>query len=271
MNRVGPTREAAALLAGGIVLFGAAAVAADPYEQKTREGLYRAIAADVPRFAALNGLATIGVAAVVAGFLRLARGVSNANAAATTVGTRALVLGALLWMAEVGLRLTTTLDRARALEHGGERPTHFPHSAGVGQDPLFSASLAALLAGIASVVWAVGDAGLVRAPLARLGASVVVGGGALAAATYPFIGAVERVLFYPFISVVAPLAVWLLVRDWRLQAQRAGLRSMRTRAAPLTAWRRAASVGFGLRGSSSVRPMRRAFWMPPASAIRWRR
>lgn len=215
-----PGRGPALLLAGGVVVFGAAAVAGDPYERKTPESLYAAIASDVPRYQRLNALATAGVAAVLAGFLGLASATRRANGAATAVGVAALVMGGLLWLAEASLRANSTARAARAVQQGASPPGAFPEAVGVGQEPLFRASLSALLAGMAALVWALGDAGLVPRRIARLGAAVAVGSGAVAAATYPFIGAVERILFYPLVAVVAPLALWLLARGFRQEPRR---------------------------------------------------
>jgi len=66
------------------------------------------------------------------------------------------------------------------------------------------------LVGIAALIWGLGDVGMLSSDLTRAGVVVLVASGVFTAKEYPFLGGVERILFYPLVGVVLPLALILL-------------------------------------------------------------
>ena len=104
--------------------------------------------------------------------------------------------------------MTTAQDVMR----GVAPPARFPQTIGVGLEFLFIAFLVTALIGIAALLWGLGEAGIFSLNLTRAGVVVLVASSVFAAREYPWVGAVERILFYPFVGVVLPLALMLLSR-----------------------------------------------------------
>ena len=66
------------------------------------------------------------------------------------------------------------------------------------------------LIGIAALLWGLGEAGVLSSNLTQAGVVILVASSVFGAREYPWVGAVERILFYPFVGVVLPLAILLL-------------------------------------------------------------
>lgn len=208
-------RWAGLLLLVGVVIFGVAMIAADPFEQETARSLYEAIATNGTQYYAVNLLAAAGIGTLLGGFVVLARRIQAANRPLISVGLVLLSAATILWITEVVVRLTSTVSIARAVVGGSPPPATFPGTIGVGLEALLLAFLVTALAGLAALVWGLGDARLVSARLARVGVMLIVTSGTIAAVTYPWVGGVERALFYPLILVLLPLAIMLLLRSRR--------------------------------------------------------
>ena len=212
MLRTGSLRWIGILLLLGVILFAAATIAAEPFEQEAPLGLYQAIAQNSAQFQSVNLLAGLGLTLLVLALVALARLISPPE---RRLAVGLLALGALLWLIEVFGRITTTVATARQVEAGSVPPSTFPANLGVGLEPLFVAFLATTLAGLAILLWRLGEAGLLSRRWSRIGAGVVVASGGIAALTYPWVGGIERALFYPLVLVYLPLAIFLIVRRQR--------------------------------------------------------
>jgi hypothetical protein len=208
------------LLLLGVVLYAVASIIAEPFEQETAAELYQMIEQEGSQYQLANVLSVIGMALLLGGFYLLTRLLSDANRTVVTLGLTLFALAVVLWVAEVIGRSVITTSVAEGVVTRSEAiPTTFPQTVGVGLEPLFLAFLITALGGIALLVWSVGEAGLINALLARVGAGLTVVSGLIAAVTYPWVGGVERALFYPLVIVVLPLAILLLVRSFRRPTQ----------------------------------------------------
>lgn len=127
-------------------------------------------------------------------------------------GLTLLAFATLFWLIEVVGRITITSGTASRINVGAALPTTFPANLGIGFEPLFVAFLVTTLGGLAILFWQMESAGLLARQLNFLGAGVLVASGSIAALTYPWVGGVERALFYPFVLVLLPFAISLLVR-----------------------------------------------------------
>jgi hypothetical protein len=212
MFPITPLRWIGLLLLLGVILFSAATIVAEPFEQETALNLYQAIAQNGTTYQTINLLAGFGFILVVVAWVLLARYMLQAQRRWTLTGLTLLALATLLWLVEVGGRLTTTTATANQVSTGTAVPTTFPANLGVGLEPLFIAFLATTLAGLAILFWQVGLAGLLSKRWSLIGAAVIIASGAIAALTYPWVGGIERALFYPFVLVLLPFAIFLLVR-----------------------------------------------------------
>lgn len=200
------------LLLLGIILFTGAAFAAEPFGHVGSASLYKAIHLHGARYRQVNLLATAGVILLFAGFVLLARLTWAANQPINTIGITLLGAAIVLWLVEVGFRITSTVTTARDVMRGVAPPARFPQTIGVGFEFLFIAFLVTALIGIAALIWGLGEAGIFSLNLTRAGVVILVASSVFAAREYPWVGAVERILFYPFVGVVLPLALMLLSR-----------------------------------------------------------
>jgi len=212
MLPITPLRWVGILLLLGVIIFSAATIVAEPFEQETPLGLYQAIAQNGTVYQVVNLLAGFGFVVLVAAVALLARFFPLTHRRLTLTGLALLALAALLWLIEVMGRLTLTTATANQVGAGAAVPTIFPANLGVGFEPLFVAFLATSLVGLALLLWLMGQAGLLSKRLSLVGAGVMIASGGIAAWVYPWVGGVERALFYPFVLVLLPLAIFLLVR-----------------------------------------------------------
>lgn len=111
------------------------------------------------------------------------------------------------WMIEIIGRLTTTASAAQSPPGLGA-----PSGIGIGFDLFFLGFFIAALVGTALLVWGLGKVGVLSYRMAAMASLVVLVSGIVATIFYPWVGAVERVFFYPLVLVVLPLAIYLLVR-----------------------------------------------------------
>jgi Na+/phosphate symporter len=208
-------RWAGLCLAVGVVLFSGAVIAAEPFEQATPQALYIAIAENAGLYLWLHILATIGMLLITGGFVVLVWSMDEARRTWGRAGLGLLGIAVSLWMVEIIARLTMTMATSQQVVGGASPPTAFPATIGIGFELLFRAFLLVALAGIATLIWTVGQGGLISRRLALIGVVVTITSGIIAMITYPWLGAVERALFYPLVTVVLPLAGWLLLRSRR--------------------------------------------------------
>jgi len=199
-------------LLAGILVFGASSVAAEPFEQDTIAELYNAIALNRTAFITVNLLAAIGYFAVAYAMILLGRLAPSTQRRLPMAGTYLLAAASFLWLVEIIGRLTVTTTAAQQVASGALPPAGFPSNLGAGMDPLFVAFLGISLLGFASLFWQFDRPPLLSTALSRIGAVSFFALGVLAALTYPFAGVVERALFYPFVLVLLPMAISLLVR-----------------------------------------------------------
>lgn len=192
-----------------MIIFSAATIMAEPFEQEIPLGLYQAIAQNGTSFQVVNLLAALGIVLLTSAFALLARLLPQTHRRLTMAGLTLLALATLLWLIEITVRLIVTTETAHQVGSGPSVPTTFPANAGVGFEPLFVAFLATSLAGLAVLLWQFGQAGLLSKRWSSLGAGVTIASGSIAAITYPWVGGVERALFYPFVLVLLPLANFL--------------------------------------------------------------
>lgn len=206
-------RWAGLLLIVGVVVFSVAVVAAEPFEREAAVPLYTAIAEHTALYGWLNTLTLAGMVILLTGFILIARSMWPTYDARVTASITLLGLAAVLWLVEVIARGTVTVSIARTVVGGAVPPAMFPETIGVGLEALFLAFLTTALAGLAGLIWSLGAAGIVSSRLAGLGAALSVISGSVAAVTYPWLGAVERTLFYPLVVVILPLGIFLIVRN----------------------------------------------------------
>lgn len=207
-----PLRWTGMLLLLGVILFSVATIVAEPFEQVTPLGLYQAIAQYGATYQLVNYLAGLGFVLFVAALALVARPIPRPQRRLTLAGLSLLAIATLLWLVEVIGRMTVTTTTARQISAGAAVPTTFPAILGVGLEPLFVAFLAASLAGLALLLWQLGEAGLFPKRLGLVSAVVIIASGSIAALTYPWVGGDERALFYPLVLVLLPLAFFLLLR-----------------------------------------------------------
>ncbi len=210
MPYIGHLQSIGILLLAGLVLFSGAAFAADPFGHVGSVSLYKAIHLHGVRYRQVNLLATAGVIALFAGFVLLARFTWHATQPINTLGLALLGVATIFWLLEVGMRITSTVATAQDVMRGVVPPARFPQTIGVGLEVLFIAFLVTALMGIAALIWGLGEAGMFPLNLTRAGVVVLVASSVFATREYPWVGAVERILFYPFVGVVLPLALMLL-------------------------------------------------------------
>jgi hypothetical protein len=207
--------SAGILLLLGVIIFSAGTIVAEPFEQETAAGLYQAIAQNGSTFMVVNLLVGFGFVLVVSSFRLLVRNLSVTDGRQANSGLILLLIATGLWLLEIIARLTVTSTTANEVATGSPAPTTFPANVGIGFEPLFSAFLIATLVGLALLLWQFGKAGLLSPRWSLIGAGVTVATGAIAAFTYPWVGGIERALFYPFVLVLLPLAISLLLRSRR--------------------------------------------------------
>ncbi len=210
MQYIGHFQEIGIVLLVGIGLMGWASFAANPFEHATALPLYTAIHQHGARYRWVNLLAAAGVIVLYIGFGALAWLLPRTNQPMITIGITLVGVAAFLWVIEVIMRITTTTATAREVVQGLTPPIRFPHTIGVGLEALFIAFLVLKLVGIAALIWGLGDVGMLSSDLTRAGVVVLVASGVFTAKEYPFLGGVERILFYPLVGVVLPLALILL-------------------------------------------------------------
>ena len=208
MEQVGSSRWVGLLLLIGVVAFSIATIIAEPFEQATPEGLYTAIASNLSLYRTVNILSTIGMALLLIGFFLLALRVRSASGSlfVTFIGLFSAAL--IFWIAEIIARLTSTSASAQAAGAGLATRSGI----GIGFDPLFLGFFAAALAGAALLVWGLGKAGVLSFRTAAISSLIVLASGIVAAIFYPWVGGVERVMFYPLFLVILPLAIFFLIR-----------------------------------------------------------
>lgn len=210
MQYIGHFQEIGILLLLGIGLLGWAAFAANPFEHATVVPLYTAIHQYGARYRWVNLLAAAGVIILFVGFGALAWLLQRDSQPMIMIGIVLLGIAAILWVIEVTIRITTTTATARDVVQGLTPPLRFPKTIGIGLEALFIAFLVLKLVGIAALIWGLGDIGMLSSDLTRAGVVVLVASGVFTAKEYPFLGGVERILFYPLVGVVLPLALILL-------------------------------------------------------------
>lgn len=198
-----------------MIAYAVASIASEPFERETAKDLYLAITQNEGQWRFINGLAAVGLVVLFIGFLLIARALPDLDRRLSGWGLTLFGVAVGLWFAEAVLRLTTTVSVATAVVSGDAVPTTFPQTVGVGRELLFLAYLASALGGIALLVWSLRRSGLVSPWIAHAGAGLTVISGLLAAAIYPWVGGVERALFYPLVVVGLPLSIWLIIRGNR--------------------------------------------------------
>jgi hypothetical protein len=208
MKQIGSLRWIGLLILVGTVIFSAATIIAEPFEQETPQALYAAVAANPATYRTVNILATIGLALLLLGFFRLAALIQSTSRSLYIACLVLLSVAFIFWMIEASVRLTKVAADSQAAA-GGSNPTG---GAGIGFDLFFLGFFIAALVGTALLMWGLGRAGALSARIAMLASAVVLVSGIVAAIFYPWVGGVERVFFYPLFIVVLPLAIFLLVR-----------------------------------------------------------
>lgn len=211
MHYFGELRNVALLLFLGIGFFCSAAFLANPFQHADAVAFYRAIHKYRVRYWRMNLLHTVAVLALVAGFGLLARQTWHTNQPLTMLGLGLLAVATLLWLLQFWLRLTATITVAHQVFAGVKPPVTFPQNIGAGFDRLFLAFQICLLVGIAAVLGGLGDAGMISLLMTRLGIVILIASGVYTTREYPWLGGVERVLFYPMATVIVPLGLWFLM------------------------------------------------------------
>jgi len=205
---IGELSQVALLLFLGIGCFCSAVFLANPFQQADALAFYRAIHQYRVRYWRMNLLHTFAILALVSGFGLLAQQTWRADQPLTVLGLVLLVMATLLWLAQFWIRLTATTAIANRVFAGVKPPVNFPHNIGAGFDRLFRAFQICLLVGIAAALAGLGEAGMISPLMTRLGIVVLIASGVFTTREYPWLGGVERALFYPMTSVVLPLGVW---------------------------------------------------------------
>lgn len=199
------------LLCLGLGCLWGAANLAHPFVQADMVTFYRAIHQNRTRYWRMNLLFTAAVLALISGFGLLARQTWHANPALTMLGLGLLAAAVFFWLAQFTLRLTATTAVANQVYSGDKPPVTFPANIGAGFDYIFLAFQICLLVGMAALLASLGDAGMISPLMTRAGIVVLVASGVFATRQYPWLGGVERVLFYPVASVIVPLGLWFLM------------------------------------------------------------
>jgi uncharacterized membrane protein len=208
---VGELNQVALLLILGIGFFCSAVFLANPFQHADAVAFYRAIHKHRTRYWRMNLLHTFAILALVGGFGLLARQTWRDDQPLIVLGLVLLVVATLLWLAQFWIRLTATTATANEVFRGVKPPVNFPDNIGAGFDRLFSAFQISLLIGIAAVLAGLGEAGMISPVMTRLGIVVLIASGVFATREYPWLGGVERALFYPMATVVVPLGLWFLM------------------------------------------------------------
>lgn len=202
---------AALLLLFGIACFCSGAFLANPFVHADTMSFYRAIHKHRLRYRRMNLLYTVAILALAGGFGLLSRQTWRANQPLTLLGVALLVAALVLWLIQLRLRLTATMATANQVFTGHKAPARFPHNIGAGFDYIFLAFQVCLLVGMAALLASLGDAGVISPLLTRAGIVVLIGSGVYATRDYPWLGGVERALFYPMTTVIVPLGLWFLL------------------------------------------------------------
>lgn len=195
----------------GIGFFYSAAFLASPFQHADAITFYRAIHQYRVRYWRMNLLHTVAILVLAGSFGLLAQQTWLANQPLTMLGLALLAVATLLWLIQFGLRLTATTTTANQVFTGIKPPATFPHNIGAGFDYLFLAFLSCFLVGMAALIAGLGDAGMISPLMTRLGIVVLIASGVFNIREYPWLGGVERVLFYPMASVIVPLGFWFLM------------------------------------------------------------
>lgn len=204
-------RNVGLLLCLGLGCLWGAANLAQPFVHADVVIFYRAIHQNRARYWRMNLLFTAAVLALIGGFGLLARQTWHANPALTMLGLGLLTAAVFFWLAQFTLRLTATTTVANQVYRGDKPPVTFPANIGVGFDYIFLAFQICLLVGMAALLASLGDAGMISPLMTRAGIVVLVASGVFATRQYPWLGGVERALFYPIASVIVPLGLWFLM------------------------------------------------------------
>jgi hypothetical protein len=213
-------RSAGLLLSTGISLFGLAAIAGEPFQQATVTALQDAIRANPARYVGSNLLATAGFMIIIVAFGALTLNARAARPRLHLAGLGLLVAAAAFWMLEVVFRLGLASTSAGIPVTGAGGAGALGAPLGAGFNPVFLAFLASALAGLAILVWGLGEDRVLPRRLARAGAAFLILSGVLAALYFPWVGAAERVLYYPLVFIVVPAAAHLLLPRRRRLARR---------------------------------------------------
>jgi hypothetical protein len=212
------TRWAGLLLAVGTILFSLATILGEPFEQDTVSSLLGTIASNSALYTTVNLLATVGFVVIIVGFALLtllAQGGRMARPRLQVTGLGLLVAAAAFWLVEVVARFGLAASGTSSPVTGGNETGLLATPLGTGLNAVFLAFLVLALAGLAALVWGLGDNQVLPRRLAHLGSGLVIVSGILAVLFYPWVGEVERALFYPLVLVVLPAAVYLLLRRQR--------------------------------------------------------
>lgn len=204
-------RNVGLLLCLGIGCLWGAANLAQPFVHADVVTFYRTIHQNRTRYWRMNLLFTIAILALIGGFGLLARQTWQANPPLTFVGLGLLTAAMFFWLAQFSLRLTATTAIANQVYRGNKPPVHFPANIGAGFDYLFLAFQICLLVGMAALLASLGDAGFISPLMTRVSIVVLIASGVFSTRQYPWLGGVERVLFYPIASVIVPLGFWFLM------------------------------------------------------------
>ncbi|MBX3010955.1 MAG: hypothetical protein KF832_05585 [Caldilineaceae bacterium] len=203
--------QVAVLFFLGIGCLYSAAFLASPFQHADAVTFYRAIHKNRVRYWRMNLLHTVAILVITSSFGLLAGQIWEANQPLTLLGISLLAAASLLWLIQCGLRLTATTTAANQVFTGIKPPATFPHNIGAGFDYLFLAFLGCFLVGMAAVLAGLGEAGMISPLMTRLGIVILIASGIFNIREYPWLGGVERVLFYPMASVILPLGLWFLL------------------------------------------------------------
>lgn len=200
----------------GVFGYAIASIASEPFERETPQALYLAISVNVAQWRFINGLVSVSLMVLLVGFWLLTRALPRTQPRLILMGLLLFGLAVILWLVEATFRMTTTVSIAADVTNGAIRPITFPGTIGVGLEILFLAYLTTVLGGMAVLLWGISHAGVAPPLIAYGAAALTILSGSMAAATYPWVGGVERAVFYPVVAVWLPLSVWLIIRGNRL-------------------------------------------------------
>lgn len=211
MQYLNELRNVGLLLCLGLGCLWGAANLAQPFVHADAVAFYRAIHQNRTRYWRMNLLFTAAILALITGFGLLARQTWHANQSLTLLGLGMLIAALFFWLSQFTLRLTATTTVANRVYDGTKPPHHFPENIGAGFDYLFLAFQGCLLVGMAALLASLGDAGLISSLMTQIGIVVLIASGVFTTRQYPWLGGVERVLFYPIATVIVPLGLWFLM------------------------------------------------------------